>query len=56
MNYFNCKVYMFGDDRYVFIETEHTLEELKADYGLLDRIVTEEVIEMINVQATITQV
>ncbi len=50
MNLFTCKVYMFGDDRYITIETEHSKEELESNYSLLDNLVTKEVIDMINVQ------
>jgi len=33
--------YIFGNDHSVMVETEHTVEEIKNDWGLRERLINE---------------
>lgn len=55
MNTFECEIYMFGSPRTVFINTEHTLEEIKSDWGLREQLIAEKIVDMYDVQNHIKQ-
>jgi len=56
MNTFECEVYIFGAGHAIFINTDHTLEELEKDWGLRERLIIDQIISQINVQSYIEQV
>jgi hypothetical protein len=41
MNKFECEIYMFGTTHTIYVETEHTLEEIKNNWSLHEKLVIE---------------
>jgi len=57
MNVFECEIYMFGSARTIIVHTDHTLEEIKADWSLHEKLVMDAMLEgKIYVQSHIEQI
>lgn len=57
MNTFECEIYMFGSTHTIYVETEHTLEEIKNDWSLHEKLVMDAMLKgKIYVQSHIEQI
>lgn len=57
MNVFECEIYMFGESHKIIVETSHTLEEIKNDWGLHQKLVMDAMLEgKIYIQSHIEQI
>lgn len=44
-HFVGLETYIFGASRTVIVETEHTVEEIKADWDLRTKLINEELIK-----------
>ena len=57
MNIFECEIYMFGNSHTIIVETHHTLEEIKNDWSLHEKLVMDAMLKgKIYVQSHIEQI
>jgi len=56
LNGFECEVYMFGETKTIDVYTNHTLEELKQDWDLREKLIIKEIIKQIEIQSYIKQI
>lgn len=49
-HYVTLSTYIFGASRDITIQTDYTIEEIKSDWGLRERLVNEALINESNVQ------
>ena len=57
MNNFECEIYIYGSCHTIYVETEHTLEEIKADRNLHERLVIDAMLKgKVHVQSFIKQI
>jgi uncharacterized protein (DUF1919 family) len=54
-NVFECQVYIFGECRSICIITNHSLTEIQNDWELREKLITEKILNSMEIQSYIKQ-